>query len=321
MKNIEIEWVQLDRKVVATLIEDQNPELCDLLWRHLPYNSIQHHALISGQHLYHYDPIVESFWAEARTTQSRSRSADGTVFLSYLQHLSMKYGDLTEDLPAAPVARVTTESLPALKEVGSACWDSTFRTKELIEVRVSRAGEPLGGRYMLPPPGTVGSPKVQELVDEIHAETQATWVTPPREVVDIHSGRIASGAGAYDQYFSTIVFVNGEERALAYNALGGLLKSAVRSDISLAELVQITPNFVCVPAEFLGYCGLETLERFATRFVSVLPKLRSKREYVTLLSALTLYANKLNGWILHYFPWIHGEDYSFVSAAPEATAV
>ncbi len=321
MRQLEIEWLLPGggpaKKVVATLAEDKNPALCDLLWRYLPYSSIQHHALISGQHLYHYDPIVESFFAEAQTKESRSRAPDGTVFLSYLQHLSVKYGFLTEDLPAAPVARVLPECLETLREVGRACWNSTFRDKGLIEVRVSRRGEPAARDYRLPPPGAVASPAARRLIEEIHAETQRIWMTPPAEIVDLFGGNIASGAGAYNQYFTTMVFANGEERAFAYNALGGLLRSCQRSDISLEALRQITPNFVLVPSEFLGYCGLETLADFTAHMVGVLGELASKEEYAALLSALTLYANKLNGWGLHYFPWIHGKEHVYERPRPE----
>lgn len=316
MRQIEIEWLYAApapgrKKVVATLEEAKNPTLCDLLWARLPYRSIQHHALISGQHLYHYNPIVESFFAEANAKESRSGSPDGTVFLSYLQHLSIKYGFLTEDLPAAPVARVLPECIADLKEVGKLCWNSTFKNKDLVEVRVSRRGEGGGADYRLPPPGAVADPAARQLVDDIHGETQRIWMQPPRELVDLFEGNIASGAGAYNQYFTTMVFVNGEERAFAYNALGGLLKSCRRSDISLEALRQITPNFVLVPSEFLGYCGLETLASFTARFVAVLGRLESKEEYAALLSALTMYANKLNGWSLHYFPWIHGRDHLY----------
>jgi hypothetical protein len=322
MRHIEIEWFNLapgapSKKVVAALEEEKNPSLCDLLWGRLPYSSIQHHALISGQHLYHYNPIVESFFAEAKAKESRSRSPDGTVFLSYLQHLSVKYGFLTEDLPAAPVARVLPECLDDLRAVGKACWASTFQDKNLVEVRVSRRGEPFDGAYRLPPPGPLASPSARQLAADLHDETQRIWMRPPAELVDLFAGRIASGAGAYNQYFSTLVFVNGEERALAYNALGGLLKSCRRSDISLETLRQITPNFVLVPAEFLGYCGLETLAGFVARFVAALGELESKDEYTSLLSALTMYANKLNGWSLHYFPWVYGRDHLYSTPLAE----
>src|SRR5688572_28523533 len=166
MRQIEIEWLPLNKRVVAVLAEYKNLTLCDLLWSYLPYRSIQHHALISGQHLYHFDPIVESFFAAPTKMESRSKSPDGTVFLSYLQHLSIKYGFLTEDLPAAPVARVLPEYIADLKEVGLACWNSTFRDKNLIEVHVSRKGEPCPADYRLRKAGTVQSPAVQQLIDD-----------------------------------------------------------------------------------------------------------------------------------------------------------
>jgi hypothetical protein len=224
---------------------------------------------------------------------------------------------LTEDLPAAPVARVLPECLDDLRAVGKACWASTFQNKNLVEVRVSRRGEPFDGAYRLPPPGPLASPSARQLAADLHGETQRIWMRPPEELVDLFAGRIASGAGAYNQYFSTLVFVNGEERALAYNALGGLLKSCRRSDISLETLRQITPNFVLVPAEFLGYCGLETLAGFVARFVAALGELESKDEYTSLLSALTMYANKLNGWSLHYFPWVYGRDHLYSTPLAE----
>src|SRR5262249_41300091 len=154
--------------------------------------SIQHHALISGQHLYHYNPIVESFFAEAKAKESRSRSPDGTVFLSYLQHLSVKYGFLTEDLPAAPVARVLPECLDDLKAVGMACWNSTFKAKNLVEARVPRRGEAFDGAYRLPPPGPLASPSARQLAADLHGETQRIWLRPPEELVDLFAGRIAS---------------------------------------------------------------------------------------------------------------------------------
>ena len=214
-KQIEIEWVQLNIKVTATLLEDVNPELCNLLWSYLPYNSIQLHALISGQHLYHYNPIIESFFIEPKTKISRAKAPDGTIFLSYLQHLSIKYGDVTEDLPAAPVAQVIPEDISKLKEVGKKCWESTYKTKELIEVRVTKKGENFDQKnFTIKKYGVVKNKEVQKLIDEIHKEVERIWINPPQDVVNIHTGKIKSKAGSYNQYFSTMVFVNGEERHL-----------------------------------------------------------------------------------------------------------
>lgn len=312
VRQIEIEWVQLKIKVTANLLEDVNPELCNLLWSYLPYRSIQLHALISGQHLYHYTPIIESFFVEPKTKESRAKSQDGRIFLSYLQHLSIKYGDVTEDLPAAPVAQVISEDISKLKEAGKKCWESTYKTKELIEVRVTKKGEKFESQnFKIKKYGVVKNKKVQKLIDEIHKEVERIWIKPPEDVINVNTGKIKSKAGSYNQYFSTIVFVNGEERHLGYNALGGLLRSCKTSDIDIKPLKQITPNFIYTPAEFLGYAGLEKLWNFVKRTLESLDLVETKEEYFSLISMLALYANRLNGWNLHYFPWKHGEEYIF----------
>jgi len=313
-RQIEIEWVPLKIKITADLLEDKNPEFCDLLWKYLPYRSTQIHALISGQHLYHYLPIMEVFFMNPKTKESRAKSADGTVFLSYLQHLSIKYGENTEDLPAAPVAQVILEDIPKLKEAGKKCWESTYKTKELIEVRVTKKGEKVSEKdFKIRKPNPVKNKEVQELINEIHTETEKIWIDPPKDIVDVHTGNIKTKAGSYGQYFSTMVFVNGEERSLGYNALGSLLKTCKTTDIDLELLKQITLNFVYIPAEFLGYAGLEKLWEFVQKMLNVLDLVETKDEYFSLISILAMYVNRLNGWNLHYFPWKYGENYKFKS--------
>ncbi|MFE4581516.1 cucumopine synthase-related protein [Streptomyces chartreusis] len=320
-RQITIHWVQPDIKVVADLLDDLNPKMCDVLWNYLPYRSVQLHALISNEHLYHYNPIVESMFLEAEYMESRATAPVGTVFLSYLQHLSMKYGLVTEDLPAAPVARVRKEDLAALAEAGRRCWDATYQTKEVIEVRVERVEDvEMERSFHSTSFPEVASNRVNALISEIQDAISVMWTTPPDEVVKIHRGDIATRAGSYDQYYSTMVFVNGEERALGYNALGGLLKSCVNSQITLPALREITKNFVSIPAEFLEYCGLTTLGSFCSRAIELLDDLESKEEYATLFSALTVYGNIINGWNLHYFPWRHGDEHKFETGRISVTA-
>jgi hypothetical protein len=310
MRQIEIEWVGIGRKITADLVEEKNPELCELLWQSLPYNSLQNHALVSGDHLYHLAPMTKLVYAQPKTREDRTKSPYGTLFLSHLQHLAVKYGDLTEYLSAASVGHVIPEHLPILKQAGEEIWNAVYKTKQIIEVRVTRKGE-TPDKFMLPKPAKTQGRSVEELVQAIHAETQKIWVTPPEEVLNIHKGRIRSRAGSYDQYFATLVFVNGEERPLGYCAMGGLVKCCFNSDISLETLKQITPNFIKTPAEFLGYCGLDTLWDFVQRTMAVLKDVQTKEDFVTLMSTLSLYTNRINGWNLHYFPWKHGEDYKY----------
>jgi Cucumopine synthase C-terminal helical bundle domain len=309
MSEIEIEWVQLGAKVTAVLTDDKNPHLANLLWASLPYRSLQNHALVSGLHLYHLVPVEELIYTRAAVKENRTQSPDGTVFLSHLQHLAVKYGPLSEYLPAAAVGYVLPEHMDTLREAGRGCWEAAYRNKQMVEVRVVRKGEQAVGELPLPRPRAVADPLLRTLVEDIHAETERIWTNPPREIVDIHAGRIASGAGSYGQYFSTMVFVNGETRPLGYDALNGLVKLARSGDVPLEALRRITPVFLSVPAEFLGYCGLKTMWSLTSRVLAGVQTVESTKDYAAVISVLALYVNCLNTWNLHYFPWQHGEQY------------
>lgn len=308
MREVEIEWLPIGITVTARLFDQQNRGLGDLFWRSLPYNALQNHALVSGRHLYHLIPLVDLLYTPADSKEDRTRSPDGTLFVSQLQHLAIKYGPLSEYIPAAPVGCVIPEHLPLLREVGQACWQATFRSKQIVEVRVRRSGEETGAYQLRWPDGELPA-QVEALVARIRSETERIWIAPPDEIVRLHAGQIASQAGSYEQYFSTLVFLNGETRPLGYCALNGLVRMCVNRDISLETLRAMTANFIRTPAEFLGYVGLDTLWQLTQETLEVLPQLRSKQEYLLLVGALALYANVLNTWNLQYFPWQHGVDY------------
>lgn len=308
MREIEIEWHPLGITVTAQLIDHPNRILSDLLWERLPYNALQNHALVSGEHLYHLVPIPELLYTAAEFKEDRTQSADGTLFLSQLQHLAIKYGVLSEYIPAAPIGYVCEADLPLLKEVGRACWLATSHSKQVIEARVRRKGI-LASEYPLPVFRCSGHPELMALVDAIQRETEKIWIRAPAEIADLHNGIIASGAGSYGQYFSTLVFLNGETRPLGYCALNGLVRLAANDKISLETLREITPNFIRTTAEFLGYCGLNTLWQFTQDLIQRLRLIENKEQYMALLGSLALYTNVLNTWNLQLFPWQHGQQY------------
>jgi hypothetical protein len=308
MRTIEIEWLPFGITVVAELTSGANRNLADLFWESLPYNALQNHALVSGEHLYHLVPIMELIYTQAERKEDRTKSPDGTLFLSQLQHLAIKYGRLSEYIPAAPVGHVIPEHIPLLREAGRACWSATYHTKQIVEVRVRRRGA-TETAYRLPRLSCDARPEVQALISRIQDETESVWLDPPQEIDDLHRGIVRSGAGSYSQYYSTLVFLNGETRPLGYSALNGLVRLSQSQNLSLSVLREITPNFVRTPAEFLGYCGLNTLWSFVQDTFDVLPLLQTKEQFQALIGSLALYANVMNTWNLQYFPWHHGLAY------------
>jgi hypothetical protein len=54
-RELRIKWPKLDVTVTVTM-NDLNSKLVNLLWDTLPYRSLQTHALVTGDHLYHLVP-------------------------------------------------------------------------------------------------------------------------------------------------------------------------------------------------------------------------------------------------------------------------
>ncbi|APA95638.1 hypothetical protein [Nocardia seriolae] len=73
-RHIEIAWPELGITVTAEL-DGRDPELADALWEALPYRSLQGHALVAGQHLYHVAPIPSLLHVHAETKIPDRRDA------------------------------------------------------------------------------------------------------------------------------------------------------------------------------------------------------------------------------------------------------
>ncbi|MCM2410613.1 hypothetical protein [Streptomyces sp. RKAG290] len=297
-RQIEIVWPDLGITVTAEL-DDRNPALADALWESLPYQSLQGHALVAGEHLYHVAPIHALLHTPAsHKIADRREAPDGTVFCSALQHLGIKYGELTEPMPAAPVGQIRSQDIPALLKAGQAVWEAVYSTKKQMLVEVRRAGQAGGHRI---PRLTATDTGADQLIRDIHTETERIWLSEPVELADMHRGWIPSGAGTHDTVLPTLLFVNGETRPLGYAAYGGLIRGAV-GDMPTDSLRQMARLLVGVPAEFLGYCGLEKLWAFTERFLSCLDRI-DRDDFLAVTQHMALYINCLGGWNLHLFPW------------------
>ncbi|MBB5083697.1 cucumopine synthase-related protein [Nonomuraea endophytica] len=297
-RSVEIVWPTLGITVSATL-DDRNAALADALWQALPYRSLQGHALVAGHHLYHVAPVHSLLHLPAAQRVDRRTVPDGTVFCSRLQHLGIKYGPLTEPMPATPIGQVVPDDVDSLMEAGRAIWESVYSTKKPIVAEVRRAGR-TSGHSLARMKAT--DPAADALISDVHAETSRIWLEAPRELTELHEGRIASGAGSYGTVVTTMLFVNGETRPLGYSTYGGLVRATVEG-MPLEALRHMARVLAGTPAEFLGYCGLDTLNAFTVRLMALLDRIDSRDDFLAVMAHMALYVNCLGGWNLHLFPW------------------
>ena len=300
MRQLEISWPSIDATVVVDLIEDKNGELTDAVWSCLPYRTLQGHALVAGDCIYHVPPAHGALLAAPDHRVDRQAAPLGTVFCSAAQHLTIKYGDLTEPMPASPIGVVQDADVGALPEIGRRVWESVHGQDAPIVAEVRRLG------------GTTGhavhrllcqSAAVRDLVEEISAHTESALVEPPDEILAVHAGRIKSGAGTKQTLLTTLLFVNGETRPLGYMTYTNLLRAARLTKVPLEALIELTAMLVVKPSEFLGYCGLETLWDLTRRTVDVVSSITDRSDFAALMSHMALYTNALGAWNLQLFPW------------------
>ena len=131
----EMEWPSLEGKVKAELFMDKNPDLCKIFWDSMPFETIQLHALVSGEDLYAYCPVNEAeFHQRGKLPVVLSEAPTGSVTYSMLGLVAVYYGVITEDLKTQLIGRVLRDDLETLKSVGRAVWDSIYNTKKIIKV-------------------------------------------------------------------------------------------------------------------------------------------------------------------------------------------
>lgn len=105
---------------------------------------------------------------------------DGTLFLSGLQHLAIKYGPLTEYLPAAPCGSVIPEDMDKLRAAGNGIWKACNETKQVIEAIVWDAAKPEPTEHLSLHIERIGATaEVKNLVKIIHAEVRIRFTPFP----------------------------------------------------------------------------------------------------------------------------------------------
>lgn len=135
---IRLRWEPIGIEVRAFLATSGNTELCDELLSIMPFTCLQTHAMVAGESLMAYSPLVTTaptpFKEEIRLAppgRLRFNPRTGGKFI-------VQYGRTTEDIFAPVIGSVFLEDVPKLAAVGAAVWQSTYQNKEPIWLTVER---------------------------------------------------------------------------------------------------------------------------------------------------------------------------------------
>jgi len=149
---------------------------------------------------------------------------------------------------------------------------------------------------------------LKETIAKINKEAEAIQFTPADEAVRLFSHQIVpSQMGTEGQAFTTMVFAEGDCRALAYYLVLALTRLVDDPHFNVEQMKILFKEFVPMSAEFLGTCGMEKLWALTKEARSCVETVTDKKEFKELIDALAFYVSNLHEWVQHYFPWYIGE--------------
>lgn len=136
---VRLTWNPLGISVVAVFATKENPGLCKDILDVMPFTVVQDHAVVSGESMYAWAPVVSTCNVAVKERQcdapiGRIRFSQGTG-----QKIIVQYGEVTEDILTPVLGEILPEYRDKLAEVGRRVLESTFETKEPIMLTVELA--------------------------------------------------------------------------------------------------------------------------------------------------------------------------------------
>ena len=152
----------------------------------------------------------------------------------------------------------------------------------------------------------------QEILDQI----DENWLKEPEAMWKVRHGINVTGAGSFNQYLSTMIFVDVYTIAYGQHMFFMFLQMSKDPDISLDVLKKLTHNELAVgfqSMQFLSYVSTPEVNEFAKKIDAVLEQLQKKKKKNKLIGAYDRYINLIHYWHHCTFPWHVGLMYQYKS--------
>jgi len=149
-KMIMIEFTDINTEIPATLLFEEEPEMCDAFWEVLktPLRMICHHTLSTGDYFQAcgrppVHPVAVGSQAApiGRKRSLLCRLESGSILYAGGHDIAVAYGpNNTEPLIARGpvVAKTPADKLEDIWKAGRVVWHAQYMTHELVTITVSR---------------------------------------------------------------------------------------------------------------------------------------------------------------------------------------
>ena len=141
----------------------------------------------------------------------------------------------------------------------------------------------------------------KELQKEIADYTQEIWLVEPKELADIHQGKLENRAGSYGQYFSTIDHANGMIRDFAnnmYKILVSFMNPVFTLEACKVLVANVHPSYI----DYMRYSNYLHWWQYDQEFIGMLDTFETKEDFIEFYKTYLMFVNKLTAWSYHSFP-------------------
>ena len=158
----------------------------------------------------------------------------------------------------------------------------------------------------------------KEVKRKIEAQIDENWLKEPEAMWKTRHGINVTGAGSFNQYLSTMMFVDVYTIAYGQHMFFMFVQMCDEPELSLEALKKMTHNELAVgfqSMQFLSYVSTPEINEFAKDIDAVLFQLQTKEEYRELMGAYVRYINLIHYWHHCTFPWHVGLMYQYRSTS------
>lgn len=157
--------------------------------------------------------------------------------------------------------------------------------------------------------------EVSNFIESVEKETERIWLKEPEDIYNLKKGYLPSGAGIYNQYYSVLVMVSGEVRALGIHIFSDLLEFSGKSEFDLTHLKIMAKCMLKIDIGVISYFGLTLYGRHLEQYYNLIEGFNSKVEFIEATKVMFTYTNRYQMWLHQIFPW--GVSTFFKQQTPE----
>lgn len=145
--------------------------------------------------------------------------------------------------------------------------------------------------------------KIEEFIITIEEEIDRIWLNEPEDVYALKKGYLPSGAGIYGQYYTVLVMLGGEMRALGIHIFADLLEFSKQPEFELHHLQAMAKRMLKIDCGVISYFGLPMYGKHLNQFYRLIDEIKNKEDFAQTVKVMFTYTNRYQMWLHQIFPW------------------